>query len=52
MRLASRYFAEPGARKRFPSIDGDPPDMTHFEVGCPFARAAQKGCRSALNETC
>jgi oligopeptide/dipeptide ABC transporter ATP-binding protein len=37
MRLASRYLAAPGIRARFPALSGDPPGVTHANVGCPFA---------------
>ena len=37
VKLCARYLASPGARRRFPAIDGDPPDLTGLSVGCRFA---------------
>ncbi len=37
VRLCGRYLPGAGARNRFATIDGEPPDLTRPGVGCPFA---------------
>ncbi len=37
VRLCGRYLPSAGTRKRFPAIEGEPPDLTNRGVGCPFA---------------
>jgi oligopeptide/dipeptide ABC transporter ATP-binding protein len=37
VRLSSRYLAMQAVRTPFPSIQGEPPDLTETVAGCPFA---------------
>lgn len=37
VRLSARYLPDAGTRTRFPTIEGEPPDLTCPGVGCPFA---------------
>jgi oligopeptide/dipeptide ABC transporter ATP-binding protein len=37
VRLCRRYLSSGDTRARFPAIDGEPADLTHTGVGCPFA---------------
>lgn len=37
VRLSERHLGSGTLRVRFPAIEGEPPDLTHPAVGCPFA---------------
>ncbi len=37
VRLCGRHLPARGDRTRFAAIDGEPPDVSHPAVGCPFA---------------